>query len=433
MHRILSCFNKRRTTLSEKQRHSVRKLAILFPEALGDYLLFLPFMNRIKDVFPNAGIHVYSSKSIELLLSNHHHVDRFILIQDVGLNHHPRTLKDLKQYSECLQKEKYDAVFFTHDPLFWYALYARIPLLLREKTAVQFRMFCFGSPHWLTARRYAHLSVRYMNNLDMYSGRWAKAEEYDYRLGIPDALTKTHFFKLPSNYVVINPDFHSCRNYDKTFYLQVIDYILNTLHLSVVQVGLKDNYELATHFDHPHYVDLVAKTNLFELLAVMKRSVLFIGIDSGTAHLASALGIKALIVYPPKGTQPWQWGAYHADCYLYKFSTIKSRCKEHCSFFSSCDLGYCDKDYDIKDVFSRIKSIINLPHRQHVEKQREVFKISIAILVALNDDQHDLGFWRSMETAGYNILYRPLAEIKRMKLKEFSELVKKNELTRSGE
>lgn len=428
MPRIHSCFKKRRTTLTQKQRQSVQKLAILFPEALGDYLIFLPFMNRVKDVFPHAKIHVYSSKSIQLLLSNHRSVDRFILVNDVGLNHHPRTWNDLKQYSESLQKEKYDAVFFTHDPLFWYALYARIPLLLREKTAVQFRIFCFGSPHWLTARRYAHLSVRYMNNLDMYRGQWAKAEEYDYRLGIPDALTQTHPFKLPSSYVVINPDFHSCRNYDKAFYLQVVDYLLNTLHLSVVQVGLKDNYELARHFDHPHYVDLVAKTNLFELLAVMRGSSLFIGVDSGTAHLASALGIKALIVYPPKGTQPWQWCAYHADCHLYKFSTIKSRCEEHCSFFSSCDLGHCDKDYEMTDIFTRIESIIKSPPRSHIAKQREVFKISIAILVAQGDDQHDLGFWRSMETAGYNILYRPLAEIKKMKLKEFSELVKKNEL-----
>ena len=428
MSRINACFHKRRTLISEHQRNSVKKLAILFPEALGDYLVFLPFMNRIKTVFPNAKIHVYSSKSIELLLSHHQNVDRFILINDVGLNHHPRTWKDLKQYSQGLIDERYDAAFFTHDPLFWYALFARIPLLLREKTAIQFRMFCFGAPHWLTARRFAHISVRYMNNLDMYVGRWAAASEYDYGLGIPEEMVSGHSFLLPSTYVAINADFHSCRNYDKAFYVKVIDHLLNTLHLNVVQVGLKDNYALAEQFDHPHFVSLVAKTNLFELLAVMKGSQLFIGVDSGTAHLASALGIKALIVYPPKGTQPWQWGAYHADCHLYKFSTIKSRCKEHCSFFSSCDLGYCDKDYDMHDVLGRIHSIIKSPPRSHAEKQREVFKVSVPILVALDKGDAVPVFWQEMEKLGYNILYRPFAKLSIMKLRDFSDLIKRNEL-----
>lgn len=59
-------------------------------------------------------------------------------------------------------------------------------------------------------------------------------------------------------------------------------------------------------------IDLVGRTSLIDLAAVLERAQLFLGVDSAPMHMAAALGIPVLALFGPSGELHWgPWGDGH--------------------------------------------------------------------------------------------------------------------------
>jgi len=62
-----------------------------------------------------------------------------------------------------------------------------------------------------------------------------------------------------------------------------------------------------------HHRDLVGKADLLTAAAVLRRSVLFIGNDTGLMHLAAAAGVPTLGLFGPSPIEQYApWGAHTA-------------------------------------------------------------------------------------------------------------------------
>jgi heptosyltransferase III len=60
-------------------------------------------------------------------------------------------------------------------------------------------------------------------------------------------------------------------------------------------------------------VDLIGRTSLAELAAVLERATVFVGVDSAPMHMAAALGRPVVALFGPSGEHHWgPWGAGHA-------------------------------------------------------------------------------------------------------------------------
>jgi heptosyltransferase-3 len=60
-------------------------------------------------------------------------------------------------------------------------------------------------------------------------------------------------------------------------------------------------------------INLVGRTSLEELAAVLERAALFIGVDSAPMHMAAALGVPVVALFGPSGEFSWgPWGDGHA-------------------------------------------------------------------------------------------------------------------------
>ncbi len=57
--------------------------------------------------------------------------------------------------------------------------------------------------------------------------------------------------------------------------------------------------EISDHFNNKALIDLVGKTSLLELAAVLKRSAVVVGPDSGPGHVAAALGTAYISLFGP--------------------------------------------------------------------------------------------------------------------------------------
>jgi heptosyltransferase-3 len=59
-------------------------------------------------------------------------------------------------------------------------------------------------------------------------------------------------------------------------------------------------------------IDLVGRTTLGELAAVLERAAVFLGVDSAPMHMATALGIPVVALFGPSGEMSWgPWGEGH--------------------------------------------------------------------------------------------------------------------------
>ena len=105
---------------------------------------------------------------------------------------------------------------------------------------------------------------------------------------------------------------HAAKRWDVSRYAEVFDALGVRHGLPVALLGSsgeKDvNAEAAARATKARTFDLAGKTSLPEALGVLAEARLFLGNDSGLAHLASAAGTPAVVVFgstDPGATRPW--------------------------------------------------------------------------------------------------------------------------------
>jgi ADP-heptose:LPS heptosyltransferase len=99
---------------------------------------------------------------------------------------------------------------------------------------------------------------------------------------------------FPFNYVVFHPESNDPeRNWTSEQWNLTLDYILSTYpDLHVVEVGLRS----VIFNDSPRFHNITGKYNLQQLAFIIRRAALFIGVESGFAHFANALGPKSIVL-----------------------------------------------------------------------------------------------------------------------------------------
>ncbi|WP_448587933.1 glycosyltransferase family 9 protein [Thermocrinis sp.] len=100
-------------------------------------------------------------------------------------------------------------------------------------------------------------------------------------------------FKLPENYVVFSP----FSNFPlKEWHVDGWVELSSLLREKVVVIGTKRDEDRAKVFKEG-VINLVGKTDLRELMAVISKAKLVISCDSSPVHIANALGVPALTIY----------------------------------------------------------------------------------------------------------------------------------------
>ncbi len=108
-----------------------------------------------------------------------------------------------------------------------------------------------------------------------------------------EQIAKIDSLNLPNNLVVIHcQSAQNSRNWDSSKWKELVNYLIqNTTH-QVVEIGLASELYISS----TRYTNLCGKLSILETAEVIKRADLFIGVDSGPAHLANAVGTFGIIM-----------------------------------------------------------------------------------------------------------------------------------------
>ena len=114
------------------------------------------------------------------------------------------------------------------------------------------------------------------------------------RMYISDAaVSRVKSLQLPTNYVVIHcQSSHAPRDWQPEHWNRLVNWLLQMYSCGVVEVGLNP---IVQNTD-PRFVSLCGKLSMLETAQVIGNSRLFVGIDSGPAHFANAMGAEGVIL-----------------------------------------------------------------------------------------------------------------------------------------
>jgi heptosyltransferase-3 len=149
----------------------------------------------------------------------------------------------------------------------------------------------FGPPHITMANYYQHGSL---GELFSHSAGLGTISEGPHLHIPPHVRTRVDALKLPQSYVVFNcGSAEGLRDWPAERFAGLAGRIADTCGWPTLEVGLR---AAIAGQGRSNVVDLCARLSILETAEVIARAKLFVGIDSGPAHLANALGVPGVIL-----------------------------------------------------------------------------------------------------------------------------------------
>ncbi|HNW40193.1 MAG TPA: glycosyltransferase family 9 protein [Candidatus Omnitrophota bacterium] len=270
----------------------IKNILAIRNDRFGEFLLNIPALRALKDKYPLAKITLAVSAQVYELAAAATCVDQVVVWDQIK--------RGLRKYRFDLgvvlnpTKEAHRSIFL-----------AGIPVRVGYN-----RKWGFLLTHKLKDTK--HLGDRHEVdcNLELVGLLGAKVSDKSLSVRVDDNLYK---YFINQSIVIIHP-FTSdpVKQWPIERFNQLANRIRAELDLKVVMVGLSSNpMELSDNI-----INMINKTTLTELAALLKRGILVISGDSGPMHLASAVGTPVLALFrndlPGKTALRWgPWGQGH--------------------------------------------------------------------------------------------------------------------------
>ncbi len=284
-----------------------RKILIIKPSSLGDVVHSLPFLNAIRTCFPKAEIHWVIAKGLEGLLEGHPMVNKLWIINKdkwKKIKNAKGTINELKGLFKEMKKEKFDLVVDLQGLLRSGVLTTATgaPVRVGFKEAREGSKFFYT--HKVEGGREIHAVDRYLK-----IARFLGCDTSDVCFPFP-LYKRSSSFSLQSfkDYVVIVP---GARWKTKRWPPENFGKLSSMLPLNTVIAGSKGDMDIANkivNLSKEKATSLAGKTDLNELIEVIRGAQFVVSNDSGPMHIAAALGIPVFAIFGP--TDPLRTGPY---------------------------------------------------------------------------------------------------------------------------
>jgi lipopolysaccharide heptosyltransferase I len=284
-----------------------RKILIIKPSALGDVVHSLPFLAAIRTCFPDAQIHWVIAKGLHELLEDHPMIDKLWIInkdQWKQASELVNTVKELKTLYHELKQEKFDMAVDLQGLL----RSGIIAVATRARLRLGFKEAREGSnifyTHKLRGGREIHAIERYLR-----VAAFLGCNTNDLHFPFPPLLLNPSIAKaLPKDYVVIAPSAGKEANRWPT---ERFGELASRLPLKSVVVSSRADTLLALQVaerSRGKAISLGGKTNLRELIAVIKGARFFVSNDTGPMHIAAGCNVPVFAIFGP--ANPVRTGPY---------------------------------------------------------------------------------------------------------------------------
>lgn len=328
-----------------------KKILVIKPSSLGDIVHSLPFLNAVKDAFPSAEIHWVVAKGLDGLLENHPMVKKLWVInkdQWKNLKKIKETAIEIKGLFKKLEDESYDLAIdlqgLLRSGILTYATRASVRVGFKEAREGS-RLFY---THKVKGGREIHAVDRYLKIASAVG-----CEIEDVKFPMPLIKESENVKKLKEDigdYAVLVP---GARWKTKRWLPANFGKLASMLDIKTVIVGSSSDTEIAKGIEFcsgGKALSIAGKTDIKELISIIRGARYAITNDSGPMHIAAAFGIPVVAIFGP--TNPVRTGPYGRNHII-----VKSDIKCAPCYKKNCKSVKCMDDVSVEKVYEAVMSI----------------------------------------------------------------------------
>lgn len=287
-------------------------IVVRSPNWLGDAIMALPAMTCLKNVLPEkCGFFVVCPDNLSPLYSSISWVSKIITI---GNGHSSLSREKLK---ELISLDAGAGFLFVNSFRSAWYFWKTVPKVYGASNGLRNILLTKSfKVKWHEKKSYSekHQSYKYLSMVyELGCEKWN--EKYpEFTLIDPSELKNQELktFLKEGNVMVVAPGaaYGPAKRWDSSSYNEVCHYWIKEKKGRVIIVGAKDEIEtaetVASGLDSSYVLNLAGKTNLKELIYILKKSDICVSNDSGIMHLGSALNTKGVAIFG--STDPFATG-----------------------------------------------------------------------------------------------------------------------------
>lgn len=293
----------------------IKNILVIRDDRFGEFLLNIPALRAIKETYPRAKLSLLVSPYVKELAGYIPYVDEVISYAAEGIS---------------LKKRKFDiAIMLNPSKKFNIATFlAGIPVRVGYNRKWGFLLNkkmedkkCLGVKH----------EIEY--NLELVGLIGAKTEDKSLGLNVKPEIINN----LLNSSGIVNSDIliavhpftsDPIKQWRQEYFIELANKLIAEFNLKVIIIGGRGEDSRPYDNLNNRIINLVGKTTLVELAALLKRSVLLISADSGPVHLACCVGTPVIAIFrddiPGKTAVRWgPWGSNNTVIQAHDLKNIK--------------------------------------------------------------------------------------------------------------
>jgi heptosyltransferase II len=279
---------------------NIRKILVRSTNWIGDAVMTTPALGALRSAFPDAEIVLAANPVVSELMTPHPSCDRVIVYDKKGAH---KGVRGLFRFSAGLRCERFDMALLLQNAIeaAIIARLARIKIRAGYSTDGRGLLLTHSVPVAREALTFHHTEY-YLNLLK--------------GLGIPGTGQKLHLFCTDEekrrarltlgdgNWAAINPGaaFGSAKRWYPERFAQVADVLADKYGFKILLLGGKGEAEIGAQIESKTVsspLNLIGKTSVREMMALISEMKLFVTNDSGPMHVAAAFDRPVVALFAP--------------------------------------------------------------------------------------------------------------------------------------
>jgi heptosyltransferase-2 len=286
--------------LKNLDNKQIKKIMVRSTNWVGDAVMTTPAMGALRAAFPKAEIVVVANPLVSELFSHHPYCDRVLVYDKKGPH---QGWRGLWRFSRVLRRERFDLAVLLQNaieaPLM--ALLAGIPRRAGYRTDARGPLLTHGVPVG-KAEKLLHHTAYYLQMLDRIGVRGGDGL---LRLECTDDEQVWAREQLGSgDWVAVNPGaaYGSAKRWFPERFAETADRLVEEYDVKIVLTGGPGEKEIgrdiaAAMATEP--LNLIGRTSVRQLMAVLAGVRLLVSNDSGPMHVGAAFGVPIVAVFGP--------------------------------------------------------------------------------------------------------------------------------------
>lgn len=278
----------------------IRKLLVRSTNWIGDAVMTSPALGSLRSAFPGAEIVLLANPVVSELMSGHPSCDRVIVYDKKGVH---GGMRGLIRLCSGLARERFDMALLFQNAIeaAIIARLARIGIRAGYRTDGRGLLLTHAVPVTKEVLTLHHTEY-YLNLIE--------------NLGIPPTSRKLRLFCTPEekrrarlrlgggNWAAINPGaaFGSAKRWYPERFAQVADFIAYKYKFNILLLGGKNEEQIGSEIEGKMAspaLNLIGKTTVRELMALISEMELMVTNDSGPMHVAAAFDRPVAALFGP--------------------------------------------------------------------------------------------------------------------------------------